>query len=556
MSNDSTKALGRGDVALVQTVAHDVVLTATMVDSFNASVPVIDLFAGPGGLGEGFSALRIAGNRRPFKIHLSIEKEPTAHETLRLRSFYRQFCSDQVPAKYYDVLRGTTTIDELFKAHPSEAQAARREAWKATLGLTSRAVINARIKQALGGSERWVLIGGPPCQAYSVAGRSRNSGVKNYKPDADHRQTLYVEYLQVIADHWPSVFVMENVKGLLSASLNERGLFQKILEDLKSPADALRREQRSIECAQRTHSYRILPLISRGPTEAIEVGDYVVSAEKHGVPQARHRVILVGVRDDLGDVSVPSLAELDEVPLHRVLDGLPRLRSGLSKRDSADRWLRTLQSVPDRRWLTSAAGRDGGADTEYAILKTVLDLTAPKRDRGRPFIKGQFVPDYRADWYTDPRLDGICQHETRSHLDSDLHRYLFVAGFGKAHGRSPTLKEFPKDLLPDHENVDSALKNGGFFNDRFRVQIRNRPASTITSHIAKDGHYYIHPDPSQCRSLTVREAARLQTFPDNYYFCGPRTPSYTQVGNAVPPLLAVSIAESVWQVLSQSGAAE
>lgn len=259
------------------------------------SIPVIDLFAGPGGLGEGFSALKLPDHAHPFRIQLSIEKDPTAHETLRLRSFYRQFESKQVPGDYYDVLRGTTTIEALFKAHPTQAQAADQEAWNATLGSTPRVVINARIKKALNGSERWILIGGPPCQAYSVAGRSRNSGVKNYKADADHRQYLYVEYLQVIADHWPTVFVMENVKGLLSANLNDRGLFQKLLEDLKSPADTLRREQRSIECSQRTHSYRILPLISRGPTEGIEVGDYVVSAEKHGVPQARHRVILVGV---------------------------------------------------------------------------------------------------------------------------------------------------------------------------------------------------------------------------------------------------------------------
>ncbi len=150
----------------------------------------------------------------------------------------------------------------------------------------------------------------------------------------------------------------------------------------------------------------------------------------------------------------------------------------------------------------------------------------------------------------DPKLNGVCNHETRAHLTGDIHRYFYAAVFAQVMGRSPTLKDFPAELLPNHDNVKEALKSSKF-NDRFRVQISGRPSTTVVSHISKDGHYYIHYDPSQCRSLTVREAARLQTFPDNYFFEGNRTQQYHQVGNAVPPLLANKIAAIVYKVLNR-----
>jgi DNA (cytosine-5)-methyltransferase 1 len=134
-------------------------------------------------------------------------------------------------------------------------------------------------------------------------------------------------------------------------------------------------------------------------------------------------------------------------------------------------------------------------------------------------------------------------------MPTDLARYFFCSTFSAATGRAPKAEDFPDVLAPDHKNWSS-----GKFADRFRVQSWDAPSTTVVSHIAKDGHYFIHPDPTQCRSLTVREAARLQTFPDNYIFLGNRTEQFVQVGNAVPPYLALQIGQALHTLLSTLGA--
>jgi DNA (cytosine-5)-methyltransferase 1 len=197
----------------------------------------------------------------------------------------------------------------------------------------------------------------------------------------------------------------------------------------------------------------------------------------------------------------------------------------------------------------------GQADVRELIDRTVARLTVPRQGRGGEFVhdrRSPKVPEkYRElhAFISDPRLEGVCNSTTREHMPDDLHRYLFAACFAKARGVSPRLRDFPKALLPQHRNVARAMRSD-LFADRFRVQLEAAPATTVMSHIAKDGHYFIHPDPTQCRSLTVREAARLQTFPDNYAFAGARTEQYVQVGNAVPPFLATQIAGIVAQLLA------
>lgn len=536
-----------------------------MDKSCESPIPVIDIFAGPGGLGEGFSSWRGKRGER-FDVKLSIEKDSYAHETLELRTFFREFLSHgmQIPDDYYDFLRQKMTKDELFAHHPIQVDSARKKAWLAELGSTEipHEMVFDRIAAALSGEDRFVLIGGPPCQAYSLVGRSRNRGVKDYIPEEDLRQKLYVEYLQILADHQPVVFVMENVKGLLSAKINGESVFSRILDDLKMPALAIRRESRPL--SKRKHfGYNLFALAKQTEPSSVNPGDFLVSTERYGIPQARHRIIILGIRDDL-DILPKTLSTIEERPIWHVLKGMPRIRSGLSRgfEDTNEAWKdalrRTLSAIGDGRRLNEAQKK------VWQEIKTKLQaLHAPRNKCGGLFLEGEKkatgkeIPRWVRDNIMDRRIGGYCNHESRLHIPEDLHRYMYAACHAAIAGVSPNLYDFPLSLLPNHNNVKILSEGNGDknpdvkFADRFRVQPWSRPCTTITSHISKDGHYYIHPDASQCRSLTVREAARVQTFPDNYFFCGPRTAQYHQVGNAVPPLLAKQIAAIVFDIIQR-----
>jgi DNA (cytosine-5)-methyltransferase 1 len=465
-------------------------------------IRVVDVFAGPGGLNEGFSSIRTQEGLRAFDVTLSMEMESFAFETLRLRSFYRQF-EDRVPELYYDHLRGRITRSELYGAFPDEYLKAERECWQVTLGPKGRPTreVRDRISTAIGDEQNWVLIGGPPCQAYSLAGRSRNLGNPEYNARKDVRQKLYVEYLQILADHRPAVFVMENVKGLLSAKLGKTGLFHRILDDLRDPAAAIRRENRSalIDSAS---GYRIWSLVERQMFDNGTVEGSVIRSEKYGIPQARHRVILLGIRDDIS-VTPGVLKPATEMTVDCAIRDLPKVRSGLSKlHDSPANWRTILRSQSGSRWANAGTGKAGGDQLRSMITETLRGIEPPAADRGAEFVAGEPALCRNGNWFVDSRLDGFCNHSTRGHMESDLHRYLYASCFAKLNGRSPTLGDFPTDLIPDHGSADNAIADGGNFSDRFRVQVATRPSTTIVSHISKDGHYYIHPDPMQCRSLT------------------------------------------------------
>lgn len=503
------------------------------------AIPCIDLFAGPGGLGEGFSCFTKAGPKSVFKIVLSIEMDPHAYKTLRLRSFFRQFQRGQVPVEYYKYLAKKITLEELFSSYPKQAKAANQEAFLAELGSeeTPDSVVDARIKKGLGGRKDWLLMGGPPCQAYSLVGRSRMRGENAEKHETDRRHFLYQEYLRILAVHRPRVFIMENVKGLLSATVKKERMFQRILNDLAHPAAAIGQKSK-----RNRLEYRIVSVVNPAGNSRGEFKpeDFVVRTEKFGIPQERHRVILLGIRSDIE--KGPRTLRASEAPnIDDVISDLPRLRSGLSKqKDSSKAWREVVRGIVDEEWFSNGCLK---RDMRQALTAASKGIRG-NLNRGDEYFPSTSRPSHDPDWFFDPKLNGVLNHSSRGHMAADLHRYLFASVFAKKNGRAALLQHFPKPLLPKHKNVDESLIIKKF-NDRFRVQLKGCPSKTVVSHMSKDGHYFIHYDPTQCRSLTVREAARLQTFPDNYFFEGPRTEQYKQVGNAVPPLLAKQIAEIV-----------
>lgn len=436
----------------------------------NKNIKIIDLFAGPGGLAEGFSSIT-KNKKRRFSIGLSIEKDESAHKTLLLRSFCRQFGKNNLPKEYYTAISldsiddREAKIEELFEAYPKQYKIASEEALKFELGKDSEEILDVKIKDIVKNDDEWVLIGGPPCQAYSMAGRSRVGGISS----EDHRVYLYKEYLKVIAKHSPSVFVMENVKGLLSAKVEGASVFDMILQDLSAPYKIIK--------GTSINNYKIYSLVKENVKEP---KDYIINSEEYGVPQKRHRVILLGVRDDIKVKPSVLKKNSSNINIEDVISDLPKLRSGLNRsfhkyeinekgkrvrkykkvKDSEDNWQVLMNNN-----LNELIKLNGFDISDY------FDVNNSNYGTGGEYL--EYYSEKQKDiahhsWYLDKKLKGVLNHKSRSHLTEDLKRYMFSTMFTDKYKKFPRMrdfKEYGNRLLPDHSSAES-----GNFADRFRVQ--------------------------------------------------------------------------------------
>lgn len=418
------------------------------------SICFLDLFAGAGGLSEGFIQ---AGGYTPI-AHVEMDK--AACNTLRTRVAYHWLVKHGKKELYVQYLLGKISRAELYNAIPAKVLASVIEK---PIGAQTNPEIFREIEQLRKGQQVDLILGGPPCQAYSLVGRSRvGASIKE-----DNRNYLFLYYVEFLKRYKPKYFVFENVIGLFSAKdAAGNHFFDQVIKAFDDV------------------NYKAYPRI--------------VKAEQCGIPQCRHRVIIVGCRKGLAqdaDISIPDNIECP-ISIAELLQDLRFLRAGEGSIRSDGR-----SGIKSAHWLRTAQIADEDCPVTYHTAR----------------------PVWEHDLY--------------------IYRKAVEAWNEPVPRRFNYARDLPKEMQT-HKNIKS-------FTDRFKVVDGNAHAAhTIVAHLQKDGHYYIHPDIRQNRSLTPREAARIQTFPDNFFFEGvrdadSRTSAYRQIGNAVPVVLARLIAKEL-----------
>lgn len=402
----------------------------------------IDLFAGAGGLSEGFV-------RKGFIPVAHVEMNKDACDTLRTRTAFHWLKENGRMKEYYEYLKGNIKRNELWAKVPEHLI---KSVINTEISEKTLKSIFEQIDGELGEEKVDLVIGGPPCQAYSVAGRVRKDMTD------DPRNHLYKHYVEFLKKYQPKMFVFENVPGILSAN-----------------------------------NGHYLNLIFEAVREAgYELDKKVLNAQDFGVLQDRKRVIIIGWKNNL-ELEYPQFDKFEmkyEVAKHLFSD-LPNIKSGQGQ------WGVSEYVGKTNNYLESSGIRNG--------------------------------------------INFTTQHISRFNNENDLEIYRIAVRKWVNDGKRLNYSELPERLIK-HNNTKT-------FTNRFQVVNHKGVSHTVVAHICADGHYYIHPDINQNRSITVREAARIQSFPDDYFFESNRTAAFKQIGNAVPVLMGEGIANKIRQMI-------
>lgn len=406
-----------------------------------SKLKMIDLFAGCGGLMEGFEQSGY------YDTIAAVEWETAPCKNLinRLETKWN-YKDAKKRVLHFDIQR----TESLFNGWVNDPE------YDSSVGLD-------KLVQDVGGID--VIIGGPPCQAYSIAGRVRDvNGMKN-----DYRNYLFESYIKVLARYQPKAFIFENVPGLLSAQPGDRPIVDIIQESFENVG------------------YYILPNLK----------DAVIDFSDYGVPQNRKRIIIFGVRKDLFK------EKSDKVVKTFYLSELVKYK--------VDKKVTVKNAIGDlpKLYPIETTMRVNGVRTRYSLPNPP-------------------VPNHIARWQSDRDIK-IFKILTQD-IESGQNQYI----------STKALKELYTKVTGKNSNVH-----------KYHVLRWDQPSNLIPAHLYKDGLRHIHPDSKQCRTITVREAARLQTFPDDYIFLGSNTDTYKMIGNAVPPLAAKCCAKAVYNILKK-----
>ncbi len=409
------------------------------------SLNYIDLFAGAGGLSEGFI-------RCGFEPIAHVEMNNDACDTLRTRTAFHYLKENDRVDEYYDYLKGKIDREKLWSKIPENLI---NSVINSEISPKTLPNIFERIDNLIGDKKIDLVIGGPPCQAYSVAGRSRD----HKRMTDDPRNHLYKYYVNFLERYKPKMFVFENVPGILSAN---NGKYLDLIFD-----------------SVRNIGY--------------ELDKKVLNAKNFDVLQDRKRVIIIGWKQNF-NLKYPFFEEKE--PQYEILkdlfSDLPKIQNGQGD------WGIVNYSKPTTYYL------------EKSGIRNSIKFTS--------------------------------QHIARPNNQTDLEIYKIAVKKWVVENKRLNYSELPERLIK-HKNTKS-------FTDRFHVVNHIGISHTIVAHIRADGHYYIHPDIKQNRSITVREAARIQSFPDDYFFEKSRTAAFKQIGNAVPVLMAEGIANKIKEMIS------